>query len=63
MSQIHRVVAATQEQKGETNREERHFRLAKTVTVQNKAAVVSAALEEWIRARAGASPREQEQRL
>lgn len=45
------------------SREERHFRLAKTATLQNKATVVSAVLEEWIRARAGASPREQKQCL
>lgn len=67
MSQTLHVVAATQEQMREKqkqpSREERLFRLAKTVTLQNKATVVSAVLEEWIRARAGASPREQEQCL
>lgn len=67
VSQTQHVVAATQEQMREKQkqpgREERQFRLAKTATVQNKATVVSAVLEEWIRARAGASPREQEQHL
>lgn len=67
VSQTLHVVAATQEQMREKqkqpSREERHFRLAKIVTLQNKATVVSAVLEEWIRSRAGASPREQEQCL
>lgn len=51
------------EKQKQPSREERHFRLAKTVTAQNKATVVSAVLEVWIRGRAGASPRDQEQRL
>lgn len=67
VSQTQHVVAATQEQirekQNQPSGEERHSRLAKTVTVQNKATVVGAVLEEWIRARAGASPREQEQCL